>query len=125
LLGCQLEMTELHVEGDAVGRFVVSGVCRATNTGAAKWLPSDTGIGGVNLGARLNDPSALTRDLDLFPLSGEGVPVGQHRDIPFGLEVHLDGAGGSYLEFDLVSNSVGWFSVYGSNPCIVPLQTAP
>jgi SAM-dependent methyltransferase len=125
LLHCELQLLDLTVERmDGHDSLVVTGLCRATNTGKARWLPSADAIGGVQLGARLNRQGEVTQDLGLSPIAGEGVPVGDGRDIPFRIEI----AGGDVelsksasLEFDLISQGVGWFAVYGSTPCIASL----
>jgi SAM-dependent methyltransferase len=124
LLRGRLEMTELVTAGDRPD-FTISGVCRVTNTGTARWLPSAASLGAVWLGARLNGPPLLTRDLGRFAIPGDSVAAGETRDVPFRLDIPRHDVvlrESAYVEFDLTSEGVGWFAVYGSTPCIVPLS---
>ncbi len=125
LLRCELQMTDLTIDNtDTSGTLVITGVCRATNTGTGRWLPSGAGIGAVRLGMRLNSQGEKTRNLGDLSIPGEGVAPGEWRDIPLMLEIprdSIESLKSSAVEFDLVSEGVGWFAIYGSSPYTLPL----
>ena len=46
---------DVTIEPTSTGANVVTGTARVTNTGTTAWLPSDGGLGSVNLGVQLAD----------------------------------------------------------------------
>jgi SAM-dependent methyltransferase len=118
-LGCQLELTEFGVDTDAEGTVIISGSCRAVNTGTARWLPSDADIAPVRLGVRARREGGAAEDLARFPLPGsDGLGAGESCEIPFRIElpVGMRSAGQTRVEIDLVSEGIAWFAINGSQP---------
>jgi hypothetical protein len=118
-LGGELELTGLSLDRDASASWVViSGACRAMNTGAARWLPSESEIAPVRLGARMTRVDGAAEDLARFPLPGDGVDPGKSCEIPFRIEIPADVAAsdGIRIEIDLVSEGITWFAIDGSQP---------
>jgi len=91
-----------------------------TNVGRATWLPGATRVGGVNLGVHLrtSDGKPLNVDYARIHLADETAPGGTQ-----GIDFILDPLPpGEYtLEFDLVSEGVGWFEANGSATVSVPI----
>jgi SAM-dependent methyltransferase len=118
-LRCALELTALSIDPDAQpGEVIISGSCRAVNTGTARWLPSDSELAPVRLGARWRTDDRATQDLARFPLPGDGLDAGESCEIPFRLVIPSDlaSSGSTKVEIDLVSEGVTWFAINGSTP---------
>ena len=99
----------------------------ATNDGSATWLPAADGIGGVSLGCNLLDAAGALQTADYLwfrtPVSEEPVLPGE--SLEFEVELRApDEPGGYQIEFDLVSEQVTWFAVYGTTTVRVPLEVA-
>ncbi len=126
-LGCQLELTPISINLNAQpGRVVLAGSVRALNTGTAKWLPSDSNVGSVQLGARYKAKGGDWRNLAFFPVPGQGVPVGESCDIPIRFSIPLQLAQSGAIEFDLFSEGVMWFAMNGSTPITLsPFEYLP
>jgi SAM-dependent methyltransferase len=92
-----------------------------TNIGPARWLPGATRVGGVNLGVHLRtrDDRPLNVDFARILLSDETAP-GATRRIDFTLSPLPPGE--YTLEFDLVSEGVGWFEANGSATVSIPVR---
>ena len=91
-----------------------------TNAGQATWLPGATKVGGVNLGVHLRTRDGRPLDIDYarIHLAGETAP-GNTQEIDFVLNPLPTGE--YTLEFDLVSEGVGWFEGNGSATVNVPV----
>jgi SAM-dependent methyltransferase len=91
-----------------------------TNVGQATWLPGATRIGGVNLGVHLRTSDGKPLDVDYarIHLADETAP-GCTQRIDFMLNPLPPGE--YTLEFDLVSEGVGWFEANGSATVSVPI----
>lgn len=89
-----------------------------TNTGNLVWLPTTAGVGGVNLGVHLLDQSGQQINYDYFrqPLSpfGENKSIQPKETLNFEMQMSPLIKGRYILEFDLVSEGVGWFAANGS-----------
>jgi len=93
---------------------VIDGDATIQNVGSVVWLPGDAPLGGVNLGVHLRrrDGSPLAVDFARVRLAGGSAP-GDIQTVSF--ELKPPPAPGEYLlEFDLVSEGVGWFEMNGS-----------
>ena len=98
-----------------------------TNTGRATWLPRSAPRGGVLLGCRLFDASGKLIDLDYgrFPLTpGEGRAIAPGETLTVELDVPAPPKGRYLLEWDLVAESVGWFSTVGLVPARVNVEVS-
>jgi len=118
--GLKGEIT-VHLHRASVGaNEMIEGDANVQNVGSVVWLPGDTPLGGVNLGVHLRTRagSPLTVDFARVRLSGSTVP-GDMQTVSFSLKPP---APGDYLlEFDLVSEGVGWFEMNGSATVSVAL----
>jgi SAM-dependent methyltransferase len=93
-----------------------------TNSGRATWLPRSAQRGGVLLGCHLLDASGRMLNLDYFrhPLSpGEGRAIAPGETVRLEVTLPSPGKGTYLLDWDLVAESVGWFSTIG----LVPIRT--
>ena len=91
-----------------------------TNVGQATWLPGATKVGGVNLGVHLRTSDGKPLDVDYarIHLTDQTAP-GSTQGIDFVLNPLSPGE--YILEFDLVSEGVGWFEANGSATVSVPI----
>jgi len=112
----------VHLErADVVEGEPIRGVATAQNVGPATWLSGTTPIGGVNLGIhlRLADGRPVSVDFARIPIDSSTVP-GQMQTLAFAIPAP---APGDYLlEFDLVSEGVGWFQMNGSATATRPIS---
>lgn len=93
---------------------LIRGAATVQNVGSVSWLPGSTTHGGVNLGVHLRerDGGPISVDFARITLEGTTSP-GQTRTLEFAL-APPPGPGDYLLEFDLVSEGVGWFEMNGS-----------
>jgi hypothetical protein len=102
---------------------------RVKNTGTTHWLPSDTEdeIGSVRLGAWLTPVGQKRQALPRFFLprnDGKGVPPGE--EVAFDIELPAIAEPGQYhLEFDMVSELVCWFGLFGSPIVGINVEVTP
>src|SRR5262249_20346383 len=96
------------------------------NTGAADWLPAETGIGGVQVGLHLLTARAGVRESEYGR-----APLPPATVIPPGAEttarvtVTAPATAGTYvLEVDLVAEGVAWFAMGDSQAARVTLDVA-
>jgi len=91
----------------------VRGTATVQNVGSVSWLPGSTPHGGVNLGVHLRarDGSPISVDFARIRLEGTTAP-GRTQRVEFALTP--PDPGDYLLEFDLVSEGVGWFEMNGS-----------
>ena len=92
---------------------MIEGDASVQNVGSVTWLPGDTPLGGVNLGVHLRTRggSPLAVDFARVRLIGSTAP-GDMQSVSFSLRPPDPGE--YLLEFDLVSEGVGWFEMNGS-----------
>jgi SAM-dependent methyltransferase len=92
-----------------------------TNSGAATWLPSNTPLGGVLLGAHVYDSAGVRLSFDAARQALADPP----RAIAPGATVHVRielpplPAGAYVIELDCVAEGVLWFAQAGSAPTTV------
>lgn len=101
----------------------IQGDATVQNVGSVTWLPGDTVPGGVNLGVHLRrrGGAPLSVDFARIRLTGSTAP-GQMQTVAFALKPP---APGEYLlEFDLVSEGVGWFEMNGSATATLAVTVA-
>jgi len=98
----------------------IDGDATVQNVGSVVWLPGDTPIGGVNLGVHLRTRggSPLAVDFARVRLRGSTGP-GEMQAVSFSLRPPDPGE--YLLEFDLVSEGIGWFEMNGSATVSVAL----
>ena len=111
----------VHLERVEVrGTGQVRGQATITNLGDAVWLPGRTSLGGVNLGVHLRARDGRPLDVDFRRIALEkGTWPGNARTVDFAF---APPAPGEYLlEFDLVSEGVGWFEMNGSATATVAI----
>jgi len=103
----QLERTHVR-RGEAI-----PGHATVQNVGSVTWLPGSTVHGGVNLGVHLRarDGRPIAVDFARIRLEDATAP-GRTQRIEFALAP--PDPGDYLLEFDLVSEGVGWFEMNGS-----------
>ena len=99
---------------------MIEGDASVQNVGSVVWLPGDTPLGGVNLGVHLRTRggSPLSVDFARVRLIGSTRP-GDMQRVSFTLKPPDPGE--YLLEFDLVSEGVGWFEMNGSTTVSVGL----
>jgi len=91
------------------------------NVGTATWLPGSTPAGGVNLGAHLRQRDGQPIDVDFARVMLERrTAPGDAQTVTFAIA--SPPAGDYLLEFDLVSERVGWFEMNGSPTATVPIS---
>jgi len=96
-----------------------------TNSGRATWLPRSSKVGAVRLGCRLLDASGKTLAGDFFRndlTPGDGLPIAPGETLRLDVRIPSPPKGGYILEFDLVSESVVWFSMNGSQTVRLTIQ---
>lgn len=91
----------------------IHGTATVQNVGSVSWLPGSTPHGGVNLGVHLRARDGRPISLDFARVALEGTTgPGHTQRVAFEL---IPPEPGEYLlEFDLVSEGVGWFEMNGS-----------
>jgi len=88
-----------------------------TNSGRATWLPASSKVGAVRLGCHLLDASGKMLAVDYFRQAltpGDGLPIAPGKTVKLETRIPSPPEGSYVLEFDLVSESVGWFAMSGS-----------
>jgi len=118
--GLKGEIT-VHLHGTSVrATEMIQGHATVQNVGSVVWLPGDTRLGGVNLGINLRTRagSPLAVDFARVRLIGSTAP-GEAQTVSFSLKPPDPGE--YLLEFDLVSEGVGWFEMNGSATASVAL----
>jgi hypothetical protein len=86
----------------------IRGTASVQNVGTVAWLAGSTPLGGVNLGIHLRAHDGRPIAVDFARVRIEGTtPPGESREIEFALGPPEPGD--YLLEFDLVSEGVGWF----------------
>lgn len=91
----------------------IRGTATVQNVGSVSWLPGSTAHGGVNLGVHLRSRDGRPISLDFARIRLESAtPPGQTQHVEFALAPPDPGE--YLLEFDLVSEGVGWFEMNGS-----------
>src|SRR6266850_3276785 len=98
----------------------IRGTATMRNVGSVGWLPGSTPVGGVNLGVHLRarDGRPIAVDFARVTLVGVTAP-GHAQAVEFALAPPEPGD--YLLEFDLVSEGVGWFEMNGSPTVTVAL----
>src|SRR6185503_2913811 len=98
----------------------IDGEATVQNVGSVVWLSGDTPLGGVNLGVHLRTGAGVPLAVDFARVRLIGLtPPGEMRTVSFSLKPP---APGDYLlEFDLVSEGIGWFEMNGSATVSVAL----
>lgn len=96
-----------------------------TNSGSVIWLPSFSGLGGVNLGVHLfaSDGRMLDHDYGRFAVSQDKVMRMDNRHLAFEIP-HPPELEEFELVIDLVSEGVGWFEVGGTKPVRIRVDKA-
>lgn len=116
-----IKITETKVEE---GLPVLSRIT-VTNTGQVVWLPSTATLGAVNLGVHLLDQFGKQINYDYFRHAltfTEARPIPPNETLDFEVQIPSPSKGHYILEFDLVSEGVGWFSINGSKTTRVKIQ---
>jgi SAM-dependent methyltransferase len=101
----------------------IQGDATVQNVGSVAWLPGETPLGGVNVGVHLRgrDGAPLAVDFARVRLVGRTAP-GEEQRVSF--ELTSPPPGDYLLEFDLVSEGVGWFEMNGSATATVAVTVA-
>lgn len=99
---------------------MIEGDASVQNVGSVVWLPGDTPLGGVNLGVHLRTRGGSPLSVDFARVRLIGLtPPGDMQRVSFTLKPPDPGE--YLLEFDLVSEGVGWFEMNGSATVSVAL----
>src|SRR5205823_14746567 len=88
-----------------------------TNSGRAAWLAASARGGAVRRGCHLLDASGEMLAVDYFRQAlapGDGLPIAPGKAVKLETRIPSRPEGSYVLEFDLVSESVGWFAMSGS-----------
>lgn len=96
-----------------------------TNSGTAIWLPRTAKVGGVQLACHLLDASGklLVQGYSRHPLTpGDGRTIASGETVEIEVRIPPPPKGHYLLEFELLSESVAWFSVVGSRPVRLAIQ---
>jgi len=96
-----------------------------TNSGRATWLPRSAGRGAVLLGCHLLDASGRTLTQGYFRHAltpGDGRPIAPGETVTLDIRMPSPGKGSYLLDWDLVAESVAWFSSIGLAPVRVKLE---
>jgi SAM-dependent methyltransferase len=114
----RLERVEVRADGQVRGQATIG------NIGDAVWLPGSTRLGGVNLGVHLRARDGRPLDVDFHRIALDtSTRPGEVRTINFAF---APPAPGEYLlEFDLVSEGIGWFEMNGSATATVAVAVRP
>ena len=100
---------------------MIEGDASVQNVGSVVWLPGDTPLGGVNLGVHLRTRGGSPLSVDVARVRLIGLtPPGDMQRVSFTLKPPDPGE--YLLEFDLVSEGVGWFEMNGSATVSVALR---
>jgi hypothetical protein len=114
-IAVSLERDTVRVHDPVRGRATIR------NVGAAVWLPGTTKVGGVNLGVHLRTSDGQPIEVDFGRVRLEhGTEPGGIQTVDFTLASPPQGD--YLLEFDLVSEGVGWFEVIGSATATVAIS---
>jgi SAM-dependent methyltransferase len=99
---------------------MIDGDATVQNVGSVVWLSGDTPLGGVNLGVHLRtrEGAPLSVDFARVRLIGSTAP-GETQTVSFSL--NPPNRGDYLLEFDLVSEGIGWFEMNDSATVSVAL----
>ncbi len=114
-LSANLKVSLMSAEVKESGSVAAQAVI--TNSGRAIWLPRSAKVGAVLLGCHLLDGSGKMLKIDFFrqPLTpGEGRPIAPGETVTIDLSLPALQKGDYILEFDLVSEAIGWFANSGS-----------
>src|SRR5207253_6530543 len=91
----------------------IRGKATVQNVGSVTWLPGSTSIGGVNLGVHLRSRDGRPMNVDFARITLEGATApGHEQSVDFAIAPPDPGE--YLLEFDLVSEGVGWFEMNDS-----------
>ncbi|HEV3009744.1 MAG TPA: class I SAM-dependent methyltransferase [Burkholderiales bacterium] len=112
-LQVEIERATVKAGASLVARVV------ATNSGRATWLPHSAKPGAVLFGCHLLDGSGGLRELGYFRhrlTPGEGRAIAPGESVAFDVHIPAPARGSYILECDLMSESAGWFALFGSEP---------
>lgn len=111
--GLRAEIT-IHLERSEVTSLdPIRGTAMVQNVGTSVWLPGATPVGGVNLGVHLRSQHSQPVNVDFARvLLDRRTRPGEERTIEFSFQAPPPGD--YVLEFDLVSEGIGWFEMNGS-----------
>jgi SAM-dependent methyltransferase len=101
-----------------IGEEILRGHARVTNIGTAYWRPSQSVAGGVWLGVK-ERRAGRGPDYGRVWLSDGGIAPGETVEVEFTLPAPAQRP--TDLVFDLVSEQVTWFELYGATPVIIPI----
>jgi hypothetical protein len=95
-----------------------------TNTGRARWLPSDAVPGGVRIGAHLfaAGGSLLRFDLASEPLTTPPREIAPGETVRCRLALPPQPPGRYRVELDCVASRVAWFAQFGSRPAVLDVH---
>jgi hypothetical protein len=113
----EVRLERVEVRGDEQ----VRGQATVSNIGDAVWLPGRTRLGGVNLGVHLRARDGRPIDVDFQRIALEtSTRPGAAQSVDFAF---APPAPGEYLlEFDLVSEGIGWFEMNGSATVTIAIR---
>jgi hypothetical protein len=122
-LACEISAT--LVEGQAGHPILID--ASVTNSGTATWLPSNTPLGGVLLGAHVYDGAGtrLSFDAGRQALSEPPRTIAPGTTVQVRLALPPLPAGSYVIELDCVAEGVIWFAQAGSAPAAVRVTIAP
>jgi SAM-dependent methyltransferase len=102
----------------------VRGQAMVSNIGDAVWLPGPTRLGGVNLGVHLRARDGRPLNVDFHRIAIEtATRPGSAQSVSFAFAPPPPGE--YLLEFDLVSEGIGWFEMNGSATATVAIAVRP
>lgn len=98
------------------GEIAISG--RIVNVGPGTWLPSNGGVGSVNIGVHLKDLSGATLDNDYARLTLASTPSPHATEIAVAGTIPLPMQDRVRIVIDLVAEGVTWFEIGGTRPAV-------
>jgi hypothetical protein len=121
-LACSIRAT-LETPRPAAGQPIIIDAT-VTNTGAATWLPSDSGRGGVSLGTHLYDADGALLNFDFHTerLTDPARAIQTGETIRCRVTLPAIAAGRYRVELDCVAAHVTWFAQAGSHPLTVTIE---
>jgi len=115
----------IHIEGSEFETSLAEPLnvdVTISNNGTARWLTDNVyGVGVVNLGTHLYDEGGNLLALD-FSRNALAADVLPHQEVRTTAVLQFPSRGMFTVAFDLVSEGVSWFEIFGSEPKAVRVR---
>lgn len=101
------------------------GTATVRNTGTVCWLPSGTSVGSVSLGVHLKDRAGTDVNPDYARIALSTDPIEPGKEVTVEFTIPQPAIGVYQLVFDLVSEHVTWFELFGTVPRVIQSDRVP